>query len=132
VVRRLPNGRDLTLRHLMNHTSGLPEYFEAKGCIDALRAAPDKVWKPAELVTYVLDAKPLFAPGQGWAYADTNYILVGMAVEQATGRTVYGEVQRRLLEPLKLTRTIPSDRRELPDLIRAIRGRAVRSGSRGG
>ena len=77
---RLPNAHDLTVRALMNHTSGLPEYFEVKGAIEAMRAASDRVWKPAELVAYVLDTKPLFAVGRGWAYADTNYILVGMVV----------------------------------------------------
>jgi D-alanyl-D-alanine carboxypeptidase len=112
---RLPNGRDLTIRLLMTHSSGLPEYFEVKGVIDALRAAPDRVWKPAELVAHVLDAKPLFAAGQGWAYADTNYILVGMVVERASGQTLYDEVSHRLLKPLRLDRTIPSDRRELPE-----------------
>jgi D-alanyl-D-alanine carboxypeptidase len=112
---RLPNGRDLTIRTLMTHSSGLPEYFEVKGAIETLRAAPYRVWKPAELVTYILDAKPLFAAGQGWAYADTNYILVGMVVERATGRALYDEVTRRLLKPLKLERTIPSDRRDLPE-----------------
>lgn len=114
---KLPNGRDLTVRHAMTHSTGLLEYFEGKGFVAAVKANPDRVWKPHELLAYVLDAKPLFAPGKGWAYADTNYILVGMVVEKATGKTLYEEVTRRLLMPLKLERTIPSDRRVIPDLV---------------
>ena len=102
---------------LMNHSSGIPEHVLNKDFIAAMRKDPDRIWKPEELIAYILDAKPLFAAGQGWSYADTNYILVGMIFERVTKRTVYGEVARRILKPFKLERTIPSDRRALPDLI---------------
>lgn len=114
---RLPNGRDLTLRMLMTHSSGIPEHVLDKNFLAAIKQSPYRVWKPEELVAYVLDAKPLFAAGKGFAYADTNYILVGMIFERATGKTVYGEVERRILKPLKLNRTIPSDRPVLPEVI---------------
>ena len=114
---RLPNGPDLTIRHLLNHTAGLPEYFEAKGVTAAVKADPDRVWKPEELVAYVLDAKPLFAAGKGYAYADTDYILVGMAAEKAGGKPLFAEVERRLLKPLKLDKTTPSDKRVIPGLV---------------
>lgn len=114
---RLPNGPDLTVRHLLNHTAGLPEYFEAKGITAAVKADPDRVWKPEELVAYVLDAKPAFAPGKGFAYADTDYILVGMAAEKAGGKPLFAEIERRLLKPLKLDKTTPSDRRVIPGLV---------------
>jgi D-alanyl-D-alanine carboxypeptidase len=114
---RLPNGPDLTLRHLLTHTAGLPEYFEAKGITAAVKADLDRVWKPEELVAYVLDAKPLFAAGKGYAYADTDYILVGMAAEKAGGKPLFAEIERRLLKPLKLDRTTPSDKRVIPGLV---------------
>lgn len=114
---RLPNRSDLTVRHLLTHTAGLPEYFEAKGITDAVKADPDRVWKPEELVAYVLDAKPLFAAGKGYAYADTDYILVGMAAEKAGGKPLFAEIERRLLKPLKLDRTTPSDKRVIPGLV---------------
>ncbi|MGH9752217.1 MAG: serine hydrolase domain-containing protein [Blastocatellia bacterium] len=113
---RLPNGRQITLRMLMNHTSGIPERVLNKDFIKALRKQPDKVWKPEELVEYILDSKPLFGAGDGWAYADTNYILVGMIFERASGASVYDEVTRRILRPLKLKATEPSDGRVIPDL----------------
>lgn len=114
---RLPNAKDITLRMLMNHSSGIPEHVLNKDFIAAMMKDPDRLWKPEELISYILDAKPLFAAGQGWSYADTNYILVGMIFERVTKKTVYGEVQRRILNPLKLERTIPSDRRVLSGVI---------------
>lgn len=114
---RLPNAREITLRMLMNHTSGIPEHVLDEKFIAALRANPDKAWKPEELIAYVLDKKPLFAAGKGWSYADTNYILIGMIFERATGKKLYAEVARRILRPLGLTDTIPSDRRALPGVI---------------
>jgi D-alanyl-D-alanine carboxypeptidase len=114
---RLPNARDLTLRMLMTHSSGIPEHVLNKELIARLKQEPEKVWKPEELLAYILDAKPLFPAGQGFSYADTNYILVGMVFERITKKTVYGEVERRILKPLKLERTIPSDKMHLPEVI---------------
>ena len=114
---RLPNARDITLRMLMNHSSGIPEHVLNADFIAAMKKEPDRVWKPEELLVYILGAKPLFPAGQGWSYADTNYILVGMIFERVTGKTVYGEIERLILKPLKLEQTIPSDRRVLPGVI---------------
>ncbi len=114
---RLPNAKDLTLRMLMTHSSGIPEHVLNKDLIARLKQEPEKVWKPEELLAYILDVKPLFAAGQGFSYADTNYILVGMIFERITKKTVYGEVERRILKPLKLERTIPSDKMRLPEVI---------------
>ena len=114
---RLPNARDITLRMLMNHSSGIPEHVLNKDFIAAMKQQPDRLWKPEELIAYILDLKPLFRAGQGFSYADTNYILVGMIFERVTGRTVYGEVERRILKPLRLSRTLPSDRRTIPGVI---------------
>jgi D-alanyl-D-alanine carboxypeptidase len=114
---RLPNARDLSVRMLMNHTSGIPEHVLEKEFASALQKSPDKVWAPEELVAYILDRKPLFPAGQGWSYADTNYILVGMIIEKITKKRFYSELERRVLKPLKLTRTSPSDRRELAGLV---------------
>jgi D-alanyl-D-alanine carboxypeptidase len=114
---RLPNSRDITLRQLMNHTSGIPEHVLNPGFLAELKKNPDRVWPPEDLIAYALDLKPLFAAGQGWGYADTNYILVGMIIERVTKNSFYSELTRRILRPLKLSNTMPADKRILPGLI---------------
>ena len=106
---RLPNAKDITVRELMNHTSGLVRYEFKEQFTKDLTANPDKVWKPAELVAYLLGEKPPFEAGKGWDYSDTNYIVLGMIIERVTGRKFYDEVNRRLIQPLNLTDTIPQD-----------------------
>jgi D-alanyl-D-alanine carboxypeptidase len=85
---------------LLNHTVGLPEYFEQKGLTEALKADPDREWTPAERLAFGLAAKPLFMVGNGWSYADTDYILAGIAAERAGGKPLFDEVDGRLLRPL--------------------------------
>jgi D-alanyl-D-alanine carboxypeptidase len=114
---RLPNWSEITVRMLMNHTSGIQEHVLNKQLIDELRKNPDKVWPPEELISYILDSKPLFPAGQGWSYADTNYILVGMIIERVTKNTFYDELTRRILKPLKLEQTVPANSRSIPGLI---------------
>src|SRR5215813_2606063 len=106
---RLPNAKDITVRQLMNHTSGLVRYEFKEQFTKDLTANPKKVWKPAELIAYLLDEKPPFEAGKGWDYSDTNYIVLGMIIEKVTGRKFYDEAYRRLLGPLKLNHTIPQD-----------------------
>ncbi len=113
---RLPNAETITVRSLMNHTAGLVEYFEVKSFQDQFPIDPDRVWKPEELVAPLLDAKPLFEVGKGWSYADTNYIVLGMIAEKASGKKLFEELDRRLLKPLALERTIASDNRTIVDL----------------
>lgn len=114
---RLPNSSALTLRMLLAHTSGIPEHIQVTAFQDALAADPFKVWKPAEMVAHVLDARPLFPAGSDFSYADTNYILVGMIIERITGLTYYGMLDERILRPLGLRDTTPSDRPDLPGLV---------------
>lgn len=114
---RLPNAHAITVRMLMNHTSGVAEHVQDSVFRAALRGAPDRVWRPEEMVAYVLDRPALFAAGEGWSYADTNYILLGMIVERASGRSFYGLADERLLRPLGLTATSPLMGRVLPGVV---------------
>ncbi|HET8783779.1 MAG TPA: serine hydrolase domain-containing protein [Pyrinomonadaceae bacterium] len=119
---RLPNAKDITVRELMNHTSGLVRYEFKDQFTKDLTANPDKVWKPAELVAYLLDEKAPFEAGKGWDYSDTNYIVLGMIVEKVTGKKFYDEATRRLLKPLKLSDTIPQDGPRLKGVIQGYAG----------
>jgi D-alanyl-D-alanine carboxypeptidase len=119
---RLPNARDITVRQLMNHTSGLVRYEFDPRVAAILTRDPDHVWTPEERLSFLLDTDPPFAAGAGWDYSDTNYIVLGMIIERITGSTLYDEVRRRVLEPLQLRGTIPSDRRELPGVVQGYAG----------
>lgn len=119
---RLPNARDVTVRMLMTHTSGLVRYEMNPKFTADLRAQPDKPWTPEEEIAYLLDAEPPFAAGQGWEYSDTNYIVLGMILEGITGTKLYDEVRRRFLVPLKLTRVVPSTSRRIPGLVPGYAG----------
>jgi D-alanyl-D-alanine carboxypeptidase len=112
----LPNAGELTLEHLLAHRTGLARYEFDPEFARTLRAQPDHVWEPAELVAYVLDERPAFGAGAGFQYSDTNFILLGMVIEKVTGKTLYQEVERRLLEPLGLDGVAPQDSRTLPGL----------------
>jgi D-alanyl-D-alanine carboxypeptidase len=119
---RLPNHSDVTVRHLMTHTSGIIRYEFDDRFISDLLAAPEKVWQPEELLAYLFDTEPPFVPGEGWDYSDTNYIILGMIIELVTGNTYYDEMRRRLLEPLQLNNTVPTNTRRVPGLVQGYAG----------
>lgn len=119
---RLPNAAALTVENLLDHRSGLPRYEFQPAFLRDLVARPERVWKPEELLAYVFDARPMVAAGQGFAYADTNYIVLGMLVERASGASLYAEVERRLLRPLALTHVRPQDARLVPGLVQGHAG----------
>lgn len=114
---RLPNSDAITIRSLLNHTSGLPRYIFTEGFLQAVKADRFRKWTPVEQLSFIFDQPPVHPVGQGWAYSDTNYLVLGLIVEQVTGNRFYDEAHRRLLEPLKLSRTEPSDRRDLSGLV---------------
>jgi len=120
---RLPNGKDITLRMLLTHSSGLTDHVYDPRFAQAVtkqarsdKPDPDFYFKPVELVGFVLDKKPLFPAGKGYSYSDTGYILVGMIIERVTGSDYYRELQQRFLGPLRLTRTVPANHRDIPGL----------------
>lgn len=119
---RLPNANDITVRQLMNHTSGLVRYEFKEAFTKDLSANPDKVWKPAELISYIFDTKAPFEAGKGWDYSDTNYIVLGMIIEKVTGKKFYDLAKKQVLGPLKLHNTFPSDRHRIPGLIQGYAG----------
>ncbi|MEK7854472.1 MAG: serine hydrolase domain-containing protein, partial [Acidobacteriota bacterium] len=119
---RLPNANDITVRQLMNHSSGLVRYEFKDTFTKDLTANPEKVWKPAELVAYLLGEKAPFEAGKGWDYSDTNYIVLGMIIEKVTGKKFYDEATKRLIKPLKLSNTIPQDSIRLKGVVQGYAG----------
>jgi len=119
---RLPNANAITVRMLMNHTSGLVRYEFREEFARDLTANPYKVWKPEEQLAYILDLEPPFAAGQGWEYSDTNYIVLAMILERVAGARAYDEIRRRLLGPLELRGIVPQDGPWIPGLAQGYAG----------
>lgn len=114
---RVPNADSVTIRQLLRHQSGLQRYEFKPEFWQQLMLDADRIWRPEELLAFVLDDEPMFPAGQGWAYADTNYILLGMIIERETGRRFYELAEEWIDRPHGLLDTIPSDRRRLPGLV---------------
>ncbi|MEU4804923.1 serine hydrolase domain-containing protein [Actinosynnema sp. NPDC023587] len=102
------DGRAITVRQLLQHTSGLPEYvagmpdlFDEKG----FRHARFTTLEPEDAVRLALRSAPDFPPGTGWNYSNTNFMLAGMILEKVTGRTWQHEVTARIVRPLGLHHT---------------------------
>jgi D-alanyl-D-alanine carboxypeptidase len=94
--------REITVRQLLDHTSGLADVFNEQTRL-GLEEHPERSWTSRELLATL--HPPWYQPGEGWAYANTNYYLLGMIVERATGSTLEAELQRRFLDPLELDAT---------------------------
>ncbi|MEO3753670.1 serine hydrolase domain-containing protein [Streptomyces sp. B6B3] len=114
------NGNDgsrITLRHLLQHTSGIDDssypYPRAAQEYYDTRFNPTP---PEQIVADAMTHQPLFEPGEGWSYANTGYVILGMVIEAATGDPWYEEVEARVIEPLGLTGTgWPGRSPDLPD-----------------
>ncbi len=114
------DGRRITLRQLLNHTSGIANYnddpgFLAKFTVQRFLQHRYDGATPHELVAIGLAPPPVFPPGEGWSYSDTNYSLAGLVIEKATGHDYEDEVENRIIKPLKLTSTtLPRSSPTLP------------------
>jgi D-alanyl-D-alanine carboxypeptidase len=102
-VPNLAIDRAITIRQLLDHTSGLHDFFFSPGIDKALRADRSAIWTAARTFRYV--KKPYFLPGKGWHYSNTNYFVLGLIAEKVGGASVAEQLRARYLEPLALTRT---------------------------
>jgi len=96
---------EITLRQLLSHTSGLPNFTEEPEFLAALGASPEEAPPPRELLTYVEDDPLNFEPGTQYEYSNSDNIAVGLMVEAATGRTYEGQLQEQVFGPLGLRKT---------------------------
>ena len=107
VTSRIPDAREITLRMLLDHTSGLPEFSTAE--FDAgVAEDPTHVYSFDDLLDVAL-TWPMRAPGSGWYYSNTNYILLGRILEEATGEPWRNTVRERVFSRAKLVES------ELPE-----------------
>jgi len=102
----------VTVRQLLNHTSGLPRGVEIGELLEPYREnlAHRPEWTPRDMLGLIESRPRLSAPGEGWFYSGSNYVVLGLLVEETTGATLSEELRRRMLDPLELADT------ELPEL----------------
>ena len=102
----ISNGDAISIRQLLNHTSGISDYVRDPAYLAPYLAGDlTHVFDPRAGVQIAADQGPLFAPGSQLSYSNTNYVLLAMIVEAATGNTIASELQARLFQPLGLRHT---------------------------
>jgi D-alanyl-D-alanine carboxypeptidase len=104
VTGRVANAPDITVRMLLGHRAGIPDWDDP-ALDEQVARDPAKVWKVGELLDLAAAKPPLFAPGTSFSYSNTDYTLLGLIIERITGRSWRHEVTRRVIRPLRLTRT---------------------------
>lgn len=108
-VPGMPNG-DATLYDLAAMRSGIPSYTFDESFEHTLFADPDYVWTPQSLVDLVKGVEPMYPPGAKTFYSNTNTVLLGMVIEQVTGKPIDQVMQGQIIEPLGLAATVfPTD-----------------------
>jgi D-alanyl-D-alanine carboxypeptidase len=106
VLPELPSQwSEVTLRQLLNHTSGVPDYTESDGFLGQFQTDPGGYVSPSTVIGWVADDPLEFTPGTDYRYSNTDNIVVGLMAEAVTGRS-YGRLLREIVfEPLRLRRT---------------------------
>ncbi len=105
----VPNGANITVRMLLNHSSGLFNYTGDPDFFVDMDKNPQHAHTEAELLAVAFKHDPYFAPGQGWQYSNTNYTLLGMILQKQTGKRMPALVKERITEPLGLEHTYFAD-----------------------
>ncbi|PEP76102.1 D-alanyl-D-alanine carboxypeptidase [Bacillus toyonensis] len=106
------DGNQITIRQILNHTSGIAEYLKSK---DYDFMDTKKLYTAEELVKMGISLPPDFAPGKGWSYSNTGYVVLGILIEKVTGNSYAEEVENRIIEPLELSNTfLPGNSTVIP------------------
>ncbi|MFF7635001.1 serine hydrolase domain-containing protein [Kitasatospora sp. NPDC008050] len=119
----VPDGASITVRQVLNHTAGIFDYTEDPRFAEDTEAEQEQLvatdrwhtYTPQQLIAVATGHPPYFAPGQGWHYSNTDYLLVGELIGKVTGHSWRTEVQQRILRPLGLRHTyLPGTATSIP------------------
>jgi D-alanyl-D-alanine carboxypeptidase len=111
----IPDGDDITIRQLLGHRSGLFDYLDDEKVLQPyLSGNFGYVWRPPKLVAVATAHRSLFEPGAKFSYSNTNYIVLGLIVEAASGNSVGTELRRRIFKPLGLRSTFLATSQRIP------------------
>lgn len=102
---QVPGADGITVRQLLNMTSGLYNFTAVPEFWEAFQRDPGVLWRPQQLIDLAIAHSPEFPPGQEFMYCNTNYILLGLIIEKVTGRTAGEEITARIIDRLGLKDT---------------------------
>jgi peptidoglycan/LPS O-acetylase OafA/YrhL/CubicO group peptidase (beta-lactamase class C family) len=111
----VPSGQRITVRHLLQHTTGLYDYLEDRRLIGEMQSNTSYEWQPQDLVDYA-SRFPQRALGR-WDYSSTNYVVLGMLVERVTGQPLAQQVRTRIFEPLGMRHAAFLPQEPAPDSL---------------
>lgn len=113
-VKGIPNGANITVRELGDMRSGLVDFTNDEAWEAEYLAAPERHWKPRQLLAASFDLPPAFPPDKGYEYSNTNYVVLGLLVEKVTGERIGAYVRRHILAPLHMEHTFVPNGAEFP------------------
>ena len=108
ISKWLPDLRDaskVTIRNLLNMTSGYPDYVYQPAVQDGVQAEPYKQWTDDEMIAVALAQPNYFEPGTNWGYSHTNYVILGKLLSKITGKSTSDVLSEYVLEPMNLENT---------------------------
>ncbi|GHI00045.1 serine hydrolase domain-containing protein [Neobacillus kokaensis] len=104
LFKGIDHSKDITIKHLMSNTSGIPDYFSSD-VVGELTSGIDQSWGFERTIASVKQKKPKFAPGKKAQYSDTNYQLLGKIIETITKKDIHTVFKKFIFEKLKLEDT---------------------------
>ncbi len=115
VIDKLPNGKLVTLGDCMKHETGIPDLIEQDKFYLAVLNQPVKHWQPEELLEFVYGMDPIFKPRDSALYSNTNFVLVAMCIEAATGKSHADLLRKYVLQPLGMNNSFYQPHDPLPN-----------------
>ncbi|MBG0831732.1 beta-lactamase family protein [Planomonospora sp. ID67723] len=106
LMKKIRYGSRITLRQLLDHTSGIADYVtDDPSWMSEVFASPRRTWTPRELAERGLRLPASFQPGKGYHYSDTGYVLAGLIIEKAAGKRLHQVYRQEILQPLGMRAT---------------------------
>ena len=113
----LPEANEITIKMLANSTSGYADYVYQPAVLDGINLDPFRQWSTAELIQIGTSAPPTFPPGTNFAYAHTNYAILGEVLAKVGGAPLSQLMKQYIFEPMGLTHTRSSDTPQIPEPV---------------
>jgi D-alanyl-D-alanine carboxypeptidase len=105
VVENIANADTVTIRQLLTMRSGIDDYLATEEFCNVVSDDPTHMWTAEEALQYAYGLEPLFAPDEDYSYSNTNYLLIQLILEKASGKPLHELMRERILDPLSMTHT---------------------------